>query len=366
MKTLLQHQIALSLVPGIGAISAKSLIAHCGSAEAVFRESTRSLLAIPGIHRRIVANVHKAELLDRAEKELKTIEARGIEVLYFEDKDYPRRLKHCDDAPILLYLKGDRAIFNRRIIAFVGSRAATEYGKSFCDKFIGELRVFEPMILSGLAYGIDIAAHKAALKYELPTAAVLGSGLDRIYPALHQSTVDKMLDSGGAIVTEFLCGTGPDRENFPKRNRIIAGISEAVVVVEAAIKGGALITAEIANTYNREVFAVPGRLSDPFSEGCNFLIRTNKAALLHSVADVKYLLDWEEMDTQSRQVSLFPDFNEDESQVYETLLRKKRTELDDLCHALNKPVRQVLPLLMTLELKGAVKSYPGRVYSSVG
>ncbi len=344
---------------------AKNLIAHCGSAEGVLNEKKRLLAKVPGIGKGIIKNFSSAEALKRAEKELRFIEDQAVRPLYFLDDDYPRRLRHCEDGPVMLYYRGNAGLNLRQVIAVVGTRRATDYGRGFCQNFIAELAPFNPLVVSGLAYGIDAASHKAALQYGLPTVAVLGHGLDRIYPSQHWSLAQKM-EARGGLLTEFLSNTKPDRENFPKRNRIVAGVADAVVVVEAARSGGALITARLANSYNRDVFAVPGRLSDPFSEGCNFLIRTNQAALINSVEDLKYLLGWEaESSVKSPQQSLLLDELSDVEKFFVKTLKESegRLELDQLCSLTSHSSSRALQVLMSLELKGVVRSLPGRVYS---
>lgn len=358
-------RIGLTLIPGVGDKLAKSLIAHCGSAEAVFSEKKQVLEKIPGIGAKSARGIAGQNVLQRAEEELKFIDRENLRALYFLDEDYPRRLKLCEDGPVMLYYKGNADLNKRQVIAVVGTRNATEYGRGFCANFIRDLKEFNPLMISGLAYGIDAAAHKESLQNGIPTVAVLGHGHDRIYPGTHRSLAEKMQENGG-LLTEFLSGTNPDRENFPKRNRIVAGISDAVVVVEAAKKGGALITAEIANSYNRDVFAVPGRLGDTFSEGCNWLIRTNKAAMIESVQDLQYILGWEQQEAaaQNQQTELFPELEGLEKQIYEQLSDNgRRMELDRLCMQLSVPVGKVLPSLMAMELKNMVKCLPGRVYA---
>ncbi len=359
----LAYQIALTLIPGIGSKLAKSLIAYCGGVEAVFEESKKSLQKIPGIGPGAIKNLSTASTMARAEKELKFIEKNNISALFYLDEDYPPLLKSCGDSPILLFKKGDFSFQGKNQIAIVGTRNATDYGKRFCASFIEDLKAYEVQVISGLAYGIDISAHKESVKNGIETIAVLGHGLDRIYPALHKKVVEKMLESGGGLLSEFLTETNPDRENFPKRNRIVAGISEAVIVVEAAKKGGALITAEIANSYNRDVFAVPGKLSDTFSEGCNQLIKINKAALLSGVSDLEYLLGWEKRKIQNAQRELFPNLNPLEERIKDLfVVAKRKLEVEEICIELDLPASQIVPTLLTLEIKGLVKCNPGKIF----
>lgn len=358
------YQIGITLIPGVGDKVAKTLIAHCGSAEAVFKENKKALLKIPGVGKKVADSVVTQTILSRAEDELSFIDKYDITPLFYLEDDYPKRLKLCEDGPVMLYFKGNVNLNKRQVVAIVGTRNATQYGRDFCENFVSELKPFNPLVISGLAYGIDICAHKEALKNGIPTVGVMAHGLDRVYPGLHKKVADQMLENGG-LITDFISETNPDRENFPKRNRIVAGISDAVIVVEAAKKGGALITAEIANSYNREVFAVPGRLGDAFSEGCNHLVKINKAALLEGVQDLKYLLGWEEVTGSSQvQAQLFPDLSDEEMLLVDFLTQKGgKAELDTICVSMRVPVGKVLQTLMTLELKGVVKSQPGRVYS---
>lgn len=365
MSPELIYRIGLTMIPGVGAKLAKNLVAHCGSAEAVFREKKQALAKVPGIGEKGAKSIAQQEVLLQAEEEIRFIEKEGVTPIYFLDENYPRRLKLCEDGPLMLFYQGNADLNKRQVIAIVGTRNATEYGKQFCASFMKDLKQYNPLVISGLAYGIDSAAHKDSLQNGIPTVAVLGHGLDRIYPATNRKLAEKMKENGG-LLTEFISGTNPDRENFPKRNRIVAGISDAVIVVEAAKKGGALITAEIANSYNRDVFAVPGRLGDTFSEGCNWLIRTNKAAMIESVNDLQYILGWEQQESMNReaQTKLFVELEGVEKQIFDQLnANGQKMELDLLCMKLEMPVGKVLPSLMSLELKNLVKSLPGRLYA---
>ena len=283
---MLLYQIGLTLLPGVGDVLGKKLVAYCGGVEEVFRQSRKSLEKIPGIGVKLVDSIVNQKVLFRAEEEIRFIEKYNITPLFYLDKKYPARLKNCDDGPIMLFFKGNADMNVARVVSMVGTRKATDYGKSVCEKIIEDLKAYGILVISGLAYGIDTCAHRAALEQNLMTVAVLGHGLDMIYPYLNRHLAEKMVDQGG-LLTEFMSKTKPDRENFPRRNRIIAGLADATIVIEAAKTGGALITAEIANSYSRDVFSVPGRIGDPWSEGCNSLIKTNKAALVQRAADVR-------------------------------------------------------------------------------
>lgn len=356
-------RIALRLIPGIGDRLYKILIANCGSASAVFAEKGRALHRIPGIGSSSVRNIVDGKPFSRAEEEIAFMDKHSVSAWFYLDEAYPHRLKWCDDGPVILYNKGRVQLGRKPLLAMVGTRNATTYGLRFCEQFISELIPYSPAVVSGLAYGIDIKCHRAAMDNNLTTLAVLGHGLDRIYPSVHSRDAFRMMEQGG-LVTEFMSGTKPDRENFPRRNRIVAGMCDAVLVVEAARKGGALLTAELANSYNREVFALPGRIGDTFSEGCNYLIRTNKASLISSVKDLEYLLNWEKKEgTDAGQQKLNFDLTGEEKNILEWLRNKPGpAEISGICQVLDKPVNQVLQLLMGLELKGLVTALPGKSY----
>jgi DNA processing protein len=362
------HQIALTYTKNIGDILAKVLVSYCGSAEAVFEASPKKLMQIPGINIKRIENLNLnfSDALKLAEKELRFVEQNNLKVLFYTDAAYPKRLKNCSDSPVLLYYKGNADLNKSRIVSIVGTRNATEYGKQLTRDLIEDLKAYDVMVVSGLAYGIDIAAHKESLRVEIPTVGVLAHGLDRIYPAQNRTTADKMLQMGG-LITEFPSGTIPDRENFPKRNRIVAGMADATIVVEASIKGGALITAEIANSYNRDVFAFPGRITDEFSTGCNFLIRNNKAALLTSGADLAYVLGWEKLTGDVKpqaQLTLPIDLTATEQLIFETIRQNAgQLGIDDLALKTQLPLSQLAMNLLNLEMQGFVNSLPGKTYS---
>ncbi|RYG08220.1 MAG: DNA-protecting protein DprA, partial [Chitinophagaceae bacterium] len=287
------HKIALTLIKGVGSMLSKNLLLHFGDAEAVFKASFAQLMKVDGIGEKTAKSILHTDAVTLAEKEIEFLEKHQIKLLFYTDEGYPKRLKNCYDAPILLYYKGTSDLNHPRVISIVGTRNATSYGKTLCKQLTEMLKPYDVLIVSGLAHGIDAAAHKECVQAEVPTVGVLGHGLDRIYPAVHRELAAKMIKNGG-LLTEFLPGSNPDRENFPKRNRIIAGMADVTVVIEASIKGGALITAEIANSYNRDVYAFPGRVSDEFSEGCNFLIKTNRAGLINHPKDLIYYLGWDD------------------------------------------------------------------------
>ena len=282
-KNLLYH-IALTSIPNIGSITAKKLIAYTGSVSQIFNDKKSTLEKIPGIGAFNAQNIiqNKDFALNLAQHELSFIEKHNINALTYLEDNFPKRLIQCEDGPLVIFSNGEFNFNSQKVISIVGTRNATDYGKEFCENLIFDLMPHKPLIVSGLAFGVDICAHKSAIKNNLPTIGVLAHGLDRIYPAIHTSTAKQMLENGG-LVTEFRSGTNPDRENFPKRNRIIAGLSDLTIVIESSKKGGSLITADLANSYNRDVFALPGRINDTQSEGCNALIKQNKAHLIQSV-----------------------------------------------------------------------------------
>ena len=365
-KELILYYLALQSAEGIGDINAKKLIVHCGSAEAVFKEKTHNLEKIDGIGSRIIKGLQKSKCLHKAEAELEFINKNNIQTSTFLDDDYPERLKHCIDGPIVLFQKGKINLKKQRIISIVGTRMITNYGKSFLKEFIADLKKYNPVIISGLAYGIDVFAHQQAMENNLQTIGVLAHGLDAIYPKLHQKEAGKMQENGG-LFTEFWSNTNPDRENFVKRNRIVAGLSEATIVVESAERGGSLITADIANSYNRDVFAVPGRISDQFSKGCNQLIKSNKAALITSVKDLEYILNWETEDKKSKNIQkqLFIELSTEEQKVYDYLLKEGKQSLDLIALYCDFPIQKAATLLFNLEMKGTIRPLPGKIFEVI-
>jgi len=364
MSTL--HKIALTFIKSVGQATAKNLLAYCGSAENVFSASRKQLLQIPGVGEKTVEAILGTHALLRAEEELKFVEKHGIEVLFFSDENYPKRLKNCNDSPVLLYFKGKADLNHSRVISVVGTRNATEYGKNLCKQLADVLAPYHVLIISGLAYGIDVTMHKECLTNNIPTIGVLGHGLDRLYPQVHKSIAQKMVLNGG-LLTEFPILTNPDRQNFPQRNRIIAGIADATIVVEASIKGGALITAEIANSYNKDVYAFPGRTNDAFSEGCNFLIKTNRAGLINNANDLIYYLGWDDEVKENKkqaQTTLHLNLTDNEQKVVD-LLQNGQFAIDELAIALNIQQSKLAIVLLTLEMQGIIVSLPGKVYKLV-
>jgi DNA processing protein len=363
----LKHKIALGLIPRIGDINARKLVSHFGSVEGIFYEPYRNLLKIPGIGSGIAKYISDRSYLDTAEKEAEYITANNIRSYFYLDNDYPFRLRQCDDSPVLFFFMGNCDLNAARILSVVGTRNATNHGKEICDKIIGGLAQGHPdlIIVSGLAYGIDIAAHKAAIANNLKTIGVLAHGFKTTYPAIHYSTAKTMIKNGG-LITDFLSDALPERNNFIKRNRIIAGLSDATLVVESGIKGGALITADIANSYNRDVFAVPGRTDDQWSAGCNSLIKSNKAALTECSDDIEYFLDWKPEKTKIPiQRTLFSDMDDNEKRIFELITKEEEMTIDAICRSLEIPVYKLSSLLLQMEFKGLVKCYPGNIYRTM-
>ncbi len=361
----LHYKIALSLFPKVGSKIAKNLVAYTGSPEAVFKEKYANLIKIPGVGSIIAGfiNQSKAPALKRAKEEIEFIEKNNIRPYFYLDEDYPFLLKQAEDAPIMFYVKGKIDFRNRKILSIVGTRKATAYGKELCEKLIADLSVHghNPIIVSGLAYGIDICAHKAALKNGLETVAVFGHGHDRVYPAAHRETARK-IQNQGALLTEFMHGSSFDRQNFLKRNRIIAGLAQATLVVESAAKGGSLVTADIANSYNREVFAFPGRVGDASSAGCNALIKKHKAYMIESADDIEYILNWTSNEIKPKQQQLFIELSVDEKRIVRAIQTEGKSMIDQICKQAQLPPAKVSALLLELEFKGAVRNLPGKLF----
>lgn len=361
----LKYKIGITLIPGIGSINAKKLVAYTGSVEAVFKEKKKDLIKIPGIGTQLVDNIINQNILTQAEKEVEFINKYNISYHFYLDDDYPARLKNCEDGPVMLYYKGETNFNQAKVLSIVGTRNATDYGKNWCNQFLDELKArnHQVLIVSGLAYGIDICAHRAALRNGFETVAVLGHGLATLYPSVHKATA-REITKQGALVSDFVSDTPPDRNNFVKRNRIVAGIADATLVVESGIKGGALITADMAGSYNRDVFALPGRSTDTYSHGCNWLIKTNKAALIESIEDLEYALNWEPPGTKKQEIqtALFAEITEDEKRIVNILRESGELPIDLICMHADMPTSKISAMLLNLEFAGLVRSLPGKVY----
>jgi DNA processing protein len=359
------HLLALLKVDGVGDIIAKKLLTHCGSAEDVFKTKTSQIASIDGIGSVLLKKLKDKTVFEKAEQELKFIKNNAVDVSFFLDENYPDRLKHCIDGPVLLFSSGNIDLKNRKIISIVGTRQITSYGIEFCKKLIADLAPLNPIIVSGFAYGVDIVAHQAALEHNLQTIGVVAHGLNQIYPKIHKKYVAKIEENGG-FMTEFWSSSNPEKENFVKRNRIVAGISEATIVIESADKGGSLITANMANDYNRDVFAVPGRTTDKYSQGCNNLIKTQKANLLSGAADLIYILNWDiEKETKPVQKQLFVSLDDDEQKVYDYLQKNGKELLDTIALQCDFPIYRISGLLLNMELKGVIRPLPGKLFEAI-
>lgn len=358
----LLYKIALTMVPNIGPVLSKNLISYCGSAEAVFKQKKTALSKIPGIGIAKVNDILNADVISRAEQEMQFIEKQKIKAISYSDESYPWRLKHFEYCPTVLYYKGCQDLNPMRTVAIVGSRRPSERGKMITEKIIESLYAYNVVIVSGLAYGVDGCAHKKSLEVNIPTIGVMGNGHDIIYPGEHKDLAKKMLLNGG-LLTEFCSRTKPDKVNFPMRNRIIAAMSDALIVIESKASGGSIITAEFANEYNKDVFAIPGSPGDELSQGCNALIKKNKAHLMESVEDLVYIMRWDEIDKKkSIQTSMFIELDEAEQQVVDFIRGKKQASIDELIIKLNLPSSTIATQLLSLEFKGIVRSLPGKKY----
>jgi DNA processing protein len=362
MQQDLLYQIALTLVPHIGDVHAKILALHFGSAEAVFKARKKDLEALEGIGEVRAKSIKQFSDFSSSEAEVQFIEKYKITPLFVTDAAYPKRLLHCYDSPVLLFYRGTADLNTSRILSVVGTRNHSDYGKQFTEKLVEEIKGQEVLILSGLAFGIDSIAHKAALKHQLPTVGVLAHGLDRIYPAQNNTLAKQMTEHGG-LLTDFLSGTNPDKQNFPKRNRIVAGLCDGLLVVESGKKGGSLITAELANSYNKDVFAVPGKTVDVKSEGCNYLIKQNKAVLVTCAEDITTALGWQQTKKASvLQRQLFAELNGDEAIIANLLQQQTSIHIDELYFTSGLSSSSMAAALLMLEMKGMVISLPGKLY----
>lgn len=362
MESQKLYEIALTLVNGIGDVTGKKLVAYCGGAAAVFCEKKKALTQIPGITDIFVRNIMSKDVLLRAEEELLFVEKNRIKPLFYLDAQYPKRLQHCHDGPMMLYYKGEADLNVEKIVGVVGTRNISDYGRYVTEMIVEDLSADNVLIISGLAYGVDAMAHKTALKYDLATVGVLGHGLQTVYPAENRKLSIKMLEKGG-VLTEFISGTKPERDNFPRRNRIVAGMVDCLLIIESAMKGGAMITAELANSYDREVFAVPGRVGDIYSEGCNHLIKINKANLLTNAADLRYVMRWD-VDTKvvPKQMRLFRDFSDEEKKVIDAFKNNNIVHLDDIIINTELSPSKLASVLLSLEFDGVLTALPGKRY----
>lgn len=363
MTTELLYQVALTLVPNIGDVHAKTLIHHFGTAQAVFKAKKKELEHTEGIGTIRAKSIKEFHDLSLAEAELSFMEKYRISPLFITDTAYPQRLLNCYDSPLLLYYRGNADLNISRIISVVGTRNHSEYGRAVCEKLVEDLQAENILVVSGLAFGIDTIAHKAALKNNLQTVGVLAHGLDRIYPSQNKALARQMTEQGG-LLTDFPSNSNPDKQNFPKRNRIVAGICDALIVIESGKKGGSLITAELANGYNKDVFAIPGRTVDAKSEGCNYLIKSNKAALINDANDLLEFMGWKQQKRNSRQQQreLFIELSPNEKIITDILRLRESIHVDELYLQSGLSSSAVAAALLMLEMQNLVLSLPGKIY----
>jgi len=356
----LYFTVALTMIPEVGPVLSKNLLAYVGSAKEVFSTSKSKLEKVPGIGPFVAERVLAFRNFERAEKQLQFADKHGIEILRFHEASYPQRLKRNPDAPLLLYFQGKANLNMPRMVSIVGTRNCSDEAKQFTEKFVSDLQGLNCAVVSGLAYGIDIYAHRAAVKHNLCTIGVMAHGLDKVYPAAHQSTAIEMRLNGG-LLTEYPIETRPDRENFPSRNRIVAGMCDATIVIETPFKGGAMITAYLAHSYNREVFGIPGKVGDPRKEGIHFLIKKNKAALLESVDDLMEYMGWDQTQMPVQQQLVF-ELTPAEETILQIFESGKKWHIDALSHHDKIASSDLSLTLLELELKGLIRSLPGKIY----
>jgi DNA processing protein len=363
MTNDLLYQLSLTLVPNIGPVQAKILLQHFDAAE-IFIARKTSLEKIEGIGGIRAHNIKAFTDFSKAEEEIEFIEKYKIKSLFLTDKDYPQRLLNCYDSPTLLYYRGVADLNTSKIIAIVGTRNNSDYGKQVTEKFVKELAAQNVLIVSGLAFGIDAIAHKSAIKNQLPTVGVLAHGLDQIYPFEHSGLAKDMIKHSGGLLTEFRSHTKPDKHNFPIRNRIVAGMSDATIVIETGIKGGSMITAELANGYNKDVLAFPGRTSDIKSAGCNYLIKNNKAVLLTDAQDLIEMMSWEAKRSKEKksQKEIFIELSKDEKVIIDILKEKESTHIDEINTKSGLSSSSVAAVILNLELQNVILSLPGKIY----
>lgn len=359
------YNIAITEINGVGILRAKALIETFGSTEAIFKESKKAISKIPFIGNALAEGINNQIILDRVKREIEFADKYGIKLLFYKNSDYPHRLARCEDSPLILFYKGNEDLNKDKCVAFVGTRLASSHGRGFCRKFINDLKESIPDIItvSGLAIGIDTEAHRHSLENNIPTIGVLAHGLDRIYPATNRSLAEKMVSNGG-LITEFMTGTTPERENFPRRNRIVAGMTDATIVIESRSKGGSLITAAIANSYNRDVFAVPGRVEDQSSRGCNWLIKTRKASMIETVDDFIKEMNWNNSvkASQPKQLKIFAPMTKEEEIIYNLLDDEKTVGIDSIIEHSEMTTSKIASILLSLEFNDLIECLPGKMY----
>lgn len=360
----LLYQLALTQVPQIGCVQAKLLAEEFETAEAIFKARKSSLEKIEGIGEVRAASIKSFNAFKEQEDEISFIEKYKITPLYLKNERYPKRLFNCYDPPTILFYRGEANLNTSKVISIIGTRSNTDYGKHMVETIVEELAPLQPLIVSGLAYGVDAIAHKQSLKQNVPTVGVLAHGLDKIYPSAHTSLAKEMIAAGGGLLTEYRKETKPDKHNFPTRNRIVAGMCDATIVIETGIKGGSMITAHLANSYNRDVFALPGKTTDMKSEGCNYLIQSNIAVLTRNGIDIIEQLGWEQqIKKAASQKQLFVELNNEEKILYNLLKEKGSLSIDEINFNCNLSSSEIAAALLTMELQNVIQSLPGKIYT---
>lgn len=362
--TTLHYQIALNFLTGVGAIKTKEFAESKIPLTELFDKTPLFLEGNYNISRSFVKKMNRKKALEKSIPVVESIQKLKMNTIYYTDENYPHRLKSCVDAPVLLYSKGKFSMNEQKMVAIVGTRDATEYGKEICEKIIQSFKGQNIVVVSGLAHGIDAYIHRYCLKYDVPTIGVLGNGLDRVYPAVHRELAEKMIKNGG-LLSELIPGTLPDRQNFPLRNRIVAGMTDATIVVESKKRGGSLITANLANDYNRDVFAFPGSVHMETSQGCNFLIAQQKAHLIQSADDFLRMMNWKEKKEEKKssvQHQLFINLSDNQEKIVKCLQKNEKMHIDFLSMDIKMPISILNQELFTLEMSGVVRSYPGKIY----
>ncbi len=363
LSDALLYQLSLTLVPNIGPVQAKLLLQHC-EPEEIFHAKKSFLEKIEGIGPVRAESIKKFDGFYRAEEEIKFIEKYNITPLFITDPAYPKRLLNCFDPPTLLFYKGTADLNTEKLVAIIGSRSHTEYARQVTDKLVKDLAEQQVTVVSGLAYGVDGLAHKAAIKNNLSTVGVLAHGLNQIYPPEHAGLAKDMVAGNGGLLTEFGSHSKPDRHNFPARNRIVAGMCDATIVIETGIKGGSMITAELANNYNKDVFAIPGKVTDTKSAGCNYLIKNNKAMLLTDGQQLAEIMGWQQQKKKAggRQKKLFIEMGPDEKMIADILQEKESVHIDEINARSGLSSSAVAAAILSLELQNVVLSLPGKQY----
>lgn len=365
MDETLLYNIALTQVPGIGPVQARQLLKHYKNAAAIFKAKKNHLSRIENIGEMRAASIKSFAAFKTVEDEIKFIQKNNIQPLFIQDPAYPKRLLNCYDPPVMLYYKGHADLNTEKIVSIIGTRNHTEYGKQLTETLVEALAALQVLVVSGLAYGIDTIAHKAALKYRVKTVGVLAHGLYSIYPSQHAGIAKEMCNDGG-LLTEHFSKIKADKHNFPKRNRIVAGMCDATIVIETAVKGGSMITAELANNYNRDVFAFPGKTTDAKSAGCHYLIQNNKAALLTSAQDLVTFMGWEQKPAKRKiQKALFIDCSPEEQKILSLFKENDTLHIDDIFLQSGLSSSAIAASILNLELQNVLLSLPGKMYQMI-